>query len=68
MDRFGDGSGRKKLVPGGLVLDGPNPYIAGHVSMYGPHGHMTLEFQGQDLIEVVHTPTGEENYRQEIGG
>jgi predicted phosphodiesterase len=59
---------KKNLVPGGLVLDGPNPYIEGHETKYGPHGYMTLEFQGQSLIEVVHTPTGEEIYSQEIGG
>ncbi len=59
---------KKNLVPGGLVLDGPNPYIEGHETKYGPHGYMTLEFQGQSLIEVVHTPTGEEIYRREIGG
>jgi hypothetical protein len=56
----------KNMVPGGLVLDGPNPYIQGHETEYGPHGYMTLEFQGQHLVEVIHNPTGEEIYRQEI--
>jgi len=56
----------KNMVPGGLVLDGPNPYIQGHEAEYGPHGYMTLEFQDEHLVEVVHTPTGEEIYRQEI--
>lgn len=59
--------GAKNLVPGGLVLDGPNPYIQGHETEYGPHGYMTLELEGWHLVEVVHTPTGEEVYRQEIG-
>ncbi len=59
---------KKNMVPGGLVLDGPNPFIEGHEAKYGPHGYMTLEFQGQDLIEVVHTPTREEIYRRQIGG
>ena len=57
----------KNMVPGGLVLDGPNPYIQGHEAEYGPHGYMTLEFQAEHLVEVVHTPTGEEIYRREIG-
>jgi hypothetical protein len=57
----------KNMVPGGLVLDGPNPYIQGHEAEYGPHGYMTLEFQDEHLVEVVHTPTGEEIYRREIG-
>jgi hypothetical protein len=56
----------KNMVPGGLVLDGPNPYIQGHEAEYGPHGYMTLEFQDEHLVEVVHTPTGEEIYRREI--
>lgn len=60
--------GTKNMVPGGLVLDGPNPYIKGHEAKYGPHGYMTLELEDQYLVEVVHTPTGEELYRQEIGG
>jgi hypothetical protein len=56
----------KNMVPGGLVLDGPNPYIQGNEAKYGPHGYMTLEFQDEHLVEVIHTPTGEEIYRQEI--
>jgi hypothetical protein len=56
----------RNMVRGGLVLDGPNPYIQEHETKYGPHGYMTLEFEGQHLIEVVHTPTGEEIYREEI--
>lgn len=58
----------KNMVPGGLVLDGPNPYIQEHEAKYGPHGYMTLEIEDEHLVEVVHTPTGEELYRQEIGG
>jgi hypothetical protein len=33
----------KNMVPGGLVLDGLNPYIQGHETEYGPHGYMTME-------------------------
>ncbi len=58
----------RNMVPGGLVLDGPNPYIQEHEAKYGPHGYMTLEIEDEHLVEVVHTPTGEELYRQEIGG
>lgn len=57
----------KNMVPGGLVLDGPNPYIRGHEAEYGPNGYMTLEFHDERLVEVVHVPTGKEIYRQEIG-
>ncbi len=58
---------KKNMVPGGLVLDGPNPYIRGHETKYGPNGYMTLELEEQRLVEVVHTPKGEEIYREEIG-
>jgi hypothetical protein len=33
----------RNMVPGGLVLDGLNPYIQGHETEYGPHGYMTME-------------------------
>ena len=57
----------RNLVPGGLVLDGPNPYILGHEAEYGPHGYMTIELEDQHLVEVVHTPTGEQIHVHEIG-
>lgn len=57
----------KNMVPGGLILDGPNPYIEGRETKYGPHGYMTLELEDQYLTEVVHTPAGEEIHRQQIG-
>lgn len=60
--------GAKNLVPGGRVLDGPNPYIKGHETKYGPHGYVTLELEDQNLTEVVHTPEGEEIHRQKAGG
>ena len=44
--------------PGGLVLDGDNPYVEGYEKEYGPNGYMTLELSGKDLHEVVHTPDG----------
>jgi hypothetical protein len=48
----------RNLVPGGLVLDGPNRYVEGHEEKYGPNGYATLEFSGEHLTEFVHTPDG----------
>jgi hypothetical protein len=48
----------KNLIPGGLVLDGPNPYIEDHADEYGTQGHMTLKFDGEHLNEIVHLPDG----------
>lgn len=48
----------RNLVPAGEVLDGPNPYIAGHESDYGPNGYLTLEFDGPHLHEIVHDADG----------
>jgi len=56
----------KNLVPGGLLLDGPNPYLADHLNDYGPNGYATLEFDGEHLIEFVHDPTGEVIWRQQL--
>lgn len=58
----------KNMVPGGLVLDGPNPYIKGKETKYGPHGYMTLELEDRHLTEVIYTAAGEETHRKEIGG
>src|SRR5262249_41446364 len=33
----------RNLIPGGLLLDGPNPYVAGHEQQYGPNGYAVLE-------------------------
>jgi hypothetical protein len=44
------------IVPGGLVLDGPNPYLDGEANKYGPHGYATLEFAGDQLFETFYTP------------
>jgi hypothetical protein len=46
----------KNAVPGGLILRGPNQYVEGHESEYGPHGYMTPEFDGARLNEIVHAP------------
>src|SRR5262249_46248322 len=53
-------------APGGLVLDGPNPYIVGKENKYGPHGFATLEFDGPTLTERIHAPDGAELSRNTI--
>jgi hypothetical protein len=39
--------------PSCLVLDGPNCFVEGEEEKFGPHGFMTLEFNGPDLNERV---------------
>jgi len=48
----------KNLVPFGRVLDGGNPFIKDHEKEYGPHGYMTLEFDEDELFEIVHDADG----------
>jgi Calcineurin-like phosphoesterase len=48
----------KNLVPGAEILDGPNPYIQGHEAKYGPHGYLTLDFDGALLQETVRDAEG----------
>jgi Calcineurin-like phosphoesterase len=55
----------RKGVPGASVLDGPNPYVANHALEYGPHGYMTLEFNGDRLNEIIHLPDGTVVYEHE---
>ena len=54
------------MVPGGLILEGPNPYIPGHEHEYGPHGYMTLEFKDEQLNEIVHAPDGSPVYARQL--
>jgi hypothetical protein len=58
--------GPRDEVPGGLILEGPNLYIPGHTDRYGPHGYMTLEFDGPRLNEIVHTSDGSIAYEREL--
>ena len=44
------------IVPGGLVLDGSNPYLEDEADKYGPHGYVALEFEGNRLFETFYTP------------
>ena len=53
-------------LPGGLFLDGPNPYLSGHESEYGPNGYMTLELSDNKLNEIVHAPDGQKLYQRQL--
>ncbi len=57
------------LVPGGLLLDKPNPYVrdsANDPERYGVHGYMTLLFSGSRLTELVHDADGRVVYEGEL--
>jgi hypothetical protein len=56
----------RDLIPGGLVLDGPNRYLPGHEERYGPNGYAVLEFEGEHLVESIRAPDGAEIFRQEL--
>ena len=64
-ERQPNGVSRKSLPadpnsPSCLVLDGPNPLISGEEQKFGPHGYLTLEFDGPRLTERVHLSHGTE--------
>jgi hypothetical protein len=50
--------GSLDLIPGALVLDGPNEYVAGHEDQYGPHGYLTIELNDDHLNEIIHAADG----------
>jgi hypothetical protein len=52
--------------PACLVLDGPNPFIEGEENMFGPHGFMTLDFNGPVIKERVYLADGLEIFAGEI--
>lgn len=56
----------KNMVPGCLVLDGPNPYLPGEENKYGVQGYMTIEFNGEHLNEIVHTPDGTAIFERQL--
>ncbi len=58
MGGFSWRRGPNLLTPPSLYVDGPNPYIPEHSEKYGPHGYMTLEFDGASLTETVHSADG----------
>ncbi|MBO0844476.1 MAG: metallophosphoesterase [Nocardioides sp.] len=45
-------------TPAGLVLDGPNRWVPGHESDFGPNGYAVLELDGPHLRELVLSPDG----------
>lgn len=49
----------RHLVPGGRVLDRPNPYVEGEADRYGANGYVTLELDGEGLRERIHAPDGD---------
>ncbi|MEZ5404143.1 MAG: metallophosphoesterase [Bryobacteraceae bacterium] len=56
----------RNLVPGGELLAGPNPYVVGHETEYGPHGYVTLELDGARAHEVCHLADGTVIREQEL--
>lgn len=53
----------KPYAPGGIVLDGPNPYIAENPDFYGPHGYLTLDVDEGRVIESVRDAAGSTLYQ-----
>jgi hypothetical protein len=53
-------------APACLVLDGPNPLVPGEEEKFGPHGYVTLDFDGPGLTERVHLPDGTEIFRATV--
>ncbi len=56
----------KNLVPSARILDAENVYLDENPSDYGPNGYMTLEFDGDELFEIVHMPDGTPVWNQPI--
>ena len=48
----------RNLVPGGILLDGENPYVEDHAGDYSPHGYVALELDGPRCHEVICAPDG----------
>jgi hypothetical protein len=53
-------------IPASLILDGPNPYLGLDADLYGPHGYVALEFEGDRLFETFYTPVEPGPAPQEI--
>lgn len=53
-------------APSSLVLDGRNPLVKGEEEKFGPHGYLTLDFNGPELIERVHLPDGTEIFKAPV--
>lgn len=70
-DRSLNGVSWKRLAenayaPPSLVLDGANPLVKGEEQKFGPHGYLTLDFDGPNLIERVHLPDGTEIFKASV--
>lgn len=52
--------------PDCLVLDGPNPLVAGEEQKFVPHGYLTLAFKGERLTERVHLPDGTQIFERQV--
>ena len=57
---------RGLITPGGLLLDGPNRWVAGHEGEYSPHGYVVLELDGPRLIEEYYEAGGTLLHRQTL--
>lgn len=55
---------RKGEAPASLIWDAPNPFIDD--PDYGANGFLTLEIEGQHLVEVLHAADGTEVYRRAL--
>lgn len=68
--RFGDIKWKRLAAnwdaPACLVLDGPNALVKGEEEKFGPHGYVTLAFDGPELIERVHLPDGTEIFNSKV--
>jgi Calcineurin-like phosphoesterase len=53
-------------APPCLVLDGANPLVKGEEQKFGPHGYLTLDFDGPNLIERVHLPDSTEIFKASV--
>ena len=44
-------------IPDSLILDGANPYLGPDANLYGPHGYVALEIEGDRLFETFYVPS-----------
>jgi hypothetical protein len=51
---------RQTNTPHAILLDGPNPDLGRQAAKYGPHGYVTLEFEGPTLTERYFLANGEQ--------
>lgn len=56
----------RNVIPGGLLLDGPNAYIEGEEDRYGPNGYASLNFNKDQLVEQIHAADGTVIFQQEL--